>query len=257
MSAADPHRLASQEVAQARQVDQVCDRFEAACQAGQRPRIEDYLGEAVEPERSVLLAELFKVEVAYRQRAGENPRPDDYRQRFPSLDLAALVITQDARQPTKDLAPGATPAAEVTRIRCPHCHHPLQLADDQPGEVLCPACGSSFHVRQARHTNSSGPMRPLGKFQLLERVGLGAFGAVWRARDTVLDRIVALKIPHASLLSSEVDQQRFYREARAAAQLRHPGIVTVHEVQTLEGLPTLVADFIDGVPLKDLLEIRR
>jgi hypothetical protein len=48
---------------------------------------------------------------------------------------------------------------------------------------------------------------------------------------------VALKIPHASLLTSEADLERFHREARAAAQLRHPGIVTVHEVQTLEGLP--------------------
>src|SRR5262249_18128472 len=56
---------------------------------------------------------------------------------------------------------------------------------------------------------------------------------------------------------SESDLRRFHREARAAAQLRHPGIVTVHEVQTLEGLPTIVADFIEGVPLKDLLEVRR
>jgi hypothetical protein len=56
-------------VAVARHMDQVCDRFEAVCQAGQRPRIEDYLGEAPEPERSVLLAELLKVELAYRRRA--------------------------------------------------------------------------------------------------------------------------------------------------------------------------------------------
>jgi WD40 repeat protein/serine/threonine protein kinase/tetratricopeptide (TPR) repeat protein len=241
----------------ARRVDQACDRFEAAWQSGPRPHIEDYLGETPEPERSVLLAELFKIELAYRQRAGETPRPDDYQQRFPSLDVAALLITQDGRQQTKEVARGATTASGVTRIRCPHCHNSLQLVDNQHGEVLCPVCGSSFHVREARHTATTGSMRPLGKFQLLERVGLGAFGAVWRARDTVLDRIVALKIPHASLLSSEVDQQRFSREARAAAQLRHPGIVTVHEVQTLERLPTLVSDFIDGVPLRDLMEIRQ
>jgi serine/threonine protein kinase/WD40 repeat protein/Tfp pilus assembly protein PilF len=142
-------------------------------------------------------------------------------------------------------------------IRCPHCQNPIHLSDKRPEEVLCPACGSSFRVREAQHTSTAGGMRPLGKFQLLERVGLGAFGAVWRARDTELDRIVALKIPHASLLSSAADLERFYREARAAAQLRHPGIVTVHEVQTLESLPTIVSDFIHGVPLKDLLEVRR
>src|SRR5690349_23128345 len=143
------------------------------------------------------------------------------------------------------------------RIRCPHCHNPIQLVDDRSDEVLCPVCGSSFRLREARQTSTTDTMRWLGKFQLLERVGLGAFGAVWRARDTELDRIVALKVPHASLLASEADLERFHREARAAAQLRHPGIVTVHEVQTLDGLPTIVSDFIDGMALNDLLQVRR
>src|SRR5262249_33956410 len=71
------------------------------------------------------------------------------------------------------------------------------------------------------------------------------------------DRIVALKIPHASLLSSAVDLERFHREAQAAAQLRHPGIVSVHDMQTLDGLPTLVEEFVTGVSLRDLLETRR
>jgi len=61
-------------------------------------------------------------------------------------------------------------------------------------------------------------MRQLGKFQLLERVGLGAFGAVWRAWDTELERTVALKIPHANMLSSKSELERFHREARAAAR---------------------------------------
>src|SRR5262249_33392267 len=108
-----------------------------------------------------------------------------------------------------------------------------------------------------RQTTTTSGTRPLGKFQLLERVGVGAFGAVWRARDTELDRIVALKIPHTGLLTAANDLERFHREARAVAQLRHPGIVTVHEGQTLEGLPTIVSEFIEGVPLKDLLEVRQ
>src|SRR5439155_13463123 len=51
--------------------------------------------------------------------------------------------------------------------------------------------------------------------------------------------------------------ERFHREARAAAQLRHPGIVTVHDVVVLEDLPTIVEDFITGVPLRDLLQTGR
>jgi WD40 repeat protein len=255
-------------------VDNVCDRFEAAWQSAEstahRPRIEDYLGDTPEPERSALLHELIALEIEYRRQAGEHPSTEEYYTRFPSIDVAQLTgvfATQASAGPVAAATvakpvhasdgaerPHATP---VIRIRCPHRHNPIQLGDDQPDDVLCPACGSSFRVREARQTTTTGGMRPLGKIQLLERVGLGAFGAVWRARDVELDRIVALKIPHASLLTSKADLERFHREARAAAQLRHPGIVTVHEVQMLEGLPTIVSDFIDGVPLKDLLEVRR
>jgi WD40 repeat protein len=151
----------------------------------------------------------------------------------------------------------ATPTAATTRLRCPHCHNPIVLADGPGDEVLCPGCGGSFRVRDARLTDTVDTSRPLGKFQLLQRVGQGGFGAVWKARDTVLDRVVALKIPHTGLLTEAEDLERFHREARAAAQLRHPGIVTVHEVLTLEGLPTIVSDFVQGVTLKDFLEARR
>src|SRR5262249_57167340 len=71
------------------------------------------------------------------------------------------------------------------------------------------------------------------------------------------DRTVALKVPHVGLLATPALLERFHREARAAAQLRHPGIVSVHEVLALEGQPVLVSDFISGIPLKDLLELRR
>jgi serine/threonine-protein kinase len=59
-------------------------------------------------------------------------------------------------------------------------------------------------------------MRRLGKFQLLERIGVGGFGAVWKARDTELDRLVAVKLSHAGTLENDADRQRFIREGRAA-----------------------------------------
>jgi tRNA A-37 threonylcarbamoyl transferase component Bud32 len=100
-------------------------------------------------------------------------------------------------------------------------------------------------------------VRSLGRFQLLAQVGMGAFGAVWRARDPQLDRLVAVKLLHPGLVSSAADRERFQREARAAAQLRHPGIVTVHEVTALDGVPAIVSDFIDGVTLREFLAARR
>jgi WD40 repeat protein/tRNA A-37 threonylcarbamoyl transferase component Bud32 len=165
---------------------------------------------------------------------------------------------QPPKVPRRAGSTGETPALPAAeRLRCPHCYNPIRMTDYETEEVLCPGCGGSFRVCDARHTQTGSPSRPLGKFQLLERVGQGAFGAVWKARDTELDRIVALKIPHTGLLTAGDDLERFHREARAAAQLRHPGIVTVHEVATLNGLPALVADFVHGVPLRDLLQVRR
>jgi WD40 repeat protein/tRNA A-37 threonylcarbamoyl transferase component Bud32 len=154
-------------------------------------------------------------------------------------------------------SPARTPTAAGVQVRCPHCHSPLHLSDEKSDEVLCPGCGGSFRLREARHTDTSSPMNTLGRFQLLERVGLGGFGAVWRARDTTLDRIVALKIPHTGLLTEKEELERFQREARAAAQLRHPGIVSVHEVTALNGLPVIVAEFVQGAPLRDLLQMHR
>src|SRR5262249_781698 len=142
------------------------------------------------------------------------------------------------------------------RVRCPHCGNPIQLSDERAEDVLCPACGSPFQVQDTRATTTTSGTQQLDKFQLLDRVGLGAFGAVWRARDTELDRLVALKIPHASLLASTTDRERFYREARAAAQLRHPGIVPVHDVGRVGGVPVIVSDFISGVTLREYIRER-
>ncbi len=250
----------------ARRVDAVCYRFELAWKAAtapnQRPCLADYVSDSPEPERAALLSNLIAVDIAYRRQAGEDPKEEDYRQYFASLDQVQAARTINV--PPVGAAPkGDQPlpqpalAPRATRIRCPHWHNPIQIIDDRAEDVLCPGCGSSFRLRDARHTTTQGRMRPLGKFELLERVGVGAFGAVWRARDTQLDRIVALKIPHAGSLTEPEDLERFAREARMAAQLRHPGIVTVHEVQMLEGRPAIVSDFIDGVPLKDLMEVRK
>jgi serine/threonine protein kinase/WD40 repeat protein/tetratricopeptide (TPR) repeat protein len=257
---------------QAQRIDQACDRFEAAWKSagssGARPRIEDALQEVSEEDRPRVLRELLHLDIFYRRQLGETPQPGDYQSRFPSLDAASLAACFAASPPTADMtstpSPGVraeTPAADSTplsrRFRCPHCHNPIQLANDHSDEVLCPGCGSSFRLREAKETISATPMRPLGKFQLLERIGTGGFGAVWRARDTTLDRIVALKIPHTGLLTAAEELERFQREARAAAQLRHPGIVHVNEVVTLDGLPIIVSDFVIGVSLKELLETRR
>ena len=106
-------------------------------------------------------------------------------------------------------------------------------------------------------TGDSTLPKAIGKFELLEVVGRGAFGIVYRARDRDLDRIVAIKIPKNGQFGSQEEQDRFVREARTVAQLNHPGIVHIHEVGHTGQLPYLVSDFVQGLTLRDLLHQRR
>ena len=97
---------------------------------------------------------------------------------------------------------------------------------------------------------ADGPVR-IGKFELLGKLGDGSFGYVFRARDTDLDRDVAVKIGRAGSLASEEEIQAFLREARAAAQLNHPRIVSIHDSgQTDDGVCYLVSELIVGDTLQ-------
>ncbi len=97
----------------------------------------------------------------------------------------------------------------------------------------------------------SDKMQTLGKYQLLEKIGEGGFGVVYRARDPLLERDVAIKVLRADLASAPDFVERFRREARLAASLRHPNIVTVIEVGEQDGRYYLVMDDLPGVSLKN------
>ncbi len=143
-------------------------------------------------------------------------------------------------------------------VRCPHCHQSIELVqDDLALDVLCPSCGDSFNLISG-DTETGELLEPhrIGQFELLERVGVGKFGSVWRARDTQLDRIVAVKIPRKDQLDA-AEVEMFFREARTAAQLRHPNIVGVHEIGRDEDSIYIVSDFVQGVNLHEWLTAKR
>jgi serine/threonine protein kinase len=100
--------------------------------------------------------------------------------------------------------------------------------------------------------------RRLGKFELLAALGSGSFGQVYRARDTELDRLVAIKVLRAGSLANEQEVDRLTREAKSAARLKHPGIVSLFDFgQTPDGAPFLVEEFIEGRTLAEQLSAAR
>ena len=144
------------------------------------------------------------------------------------------------------------------RLQCPHCQAAILLsADASWSKVNCSACGHDLKlVDDDWGANGLQPGSVLGRFELLECIGSGGFGVVWKARDPQLDRVVALKLPRRGELT-DGEAELFFREARAAAQVRHPNIVSIHEVGRDGDAIYLVSDFVDGLPLSDCLKGQR
>jgi serine/threonine protein kinase len=118
-----------------------------------------------------------------------------------------------------------------------------------PRDILA-AVRSLHGERRGRCDPTEEGPRHVGKFELLEKLGIGSFGHVFRARDTELDRTVAIKMLRAGRLASREEVDRFLREARSAAQLHHPGLVALHGIgETEEGLFYLVEEFVQGETL--------
>lgn len=93
----------------------------------------------------------------------------------------------------------------------------------------------------------------LGHYEILALIGRGGMGEVYRARDTRLDREVALKVLPAGMAADPTRLERFLREARTVAGLNHPHIVTLHAVEEADGVRFLVMELVDGQPLDAIL----
>jgi hypothetical protein len=202
------------------QVLAICDRFAEAWKQGRRPHIEDYLGDVAEPGRLALLGALIELDMHYRRQAGENPTAEEYRERFPDVDLSVSVPTI-----LQSLTPPPDPSAP----------------DPVPASVL----------------EAAEPVR-LGRYRIRGNLGSGGFGVVYKVYDEDLSRDVAIKVPHRHRITSLEDIETYLAEARILASLNHPGIVTVYDLgRTEEGLCYVVSRVIEGSDLKTRLEKAR
>ena len=157
-------------------------------------------------------------------------------------------------------AKAAEPALETERkrkqesIACPACHAPIddtlaQGMESDTAESVCGNCGRRVFIRHEPLVDR------VANFELLERLGSGGFGTVWRALDTRLDREVAVKIAKRRPADTN-DNGTFVREAKAAAQLQHPNIVSTFEVGQDRDTAFIASELIEGMSLKQRLEQR-
>src|SRR5712692_352946 len=86
----------------------------------------------------------------------------------------------------------------------------------------------------------------LGPYEILSALGAGGMGDVYRARDTRLDRIVAIKILPSGIAAREEVRQRFEREARAVSSLNHPHICSLYDIGQQDGIDFLVLEYLEG-----------
>jgi len=148
--------------------------------------------------------------------------------------------------------------------KCPQCGAVLP-ANAPAG--LCPACLLKAGAMADTVTDAKQPpFQPptvaelAAKFpqlEILELIGTGGMGAVYKARQKELDRVIALKILPPGIGDDPAFAGRFAREAKALAKLNHPGIVTIYDFGRADGLFYFLMEFVDGVNLRQLLHAGR
>ena len=222
------------------QIRQITEEWLRQWAAGEPSTIESLVEDHPDlmPELGEELPKLMKI-----AQAGPGSYKDDL-----GDDVDVSTLAQERRRPDSD----------GLCIRCPHCHNPIELLFDAPlSDITCRACGSAFSLAgHGTPTHMAPPLKTVGHFELVSRLGMGGFGTVWKAHDTELDRTVAVKIPRKGQLDP-IQEEQFLREARVAAQLRHPNIVSVHEIGREGATLYIVSDLVRGVPLSEWLTVQR
>ncbi len=191
------------------------------------------------------------------------------------LFLLALIVFAGGilvfllRKPKNTSTPLQTSPPLGASQKCPKCG--ATMPQDSP-EGLCPRClvamnlATQTEVPGDQKTPKSPPEPPLPvddvaklfpQLEILECLGRGGMGAVYKVRQPRLDRVVALKIISPEKQGNQKFADRFEREARALAKLHHPNIVTVYDFGEVQGNFYLLMEFVDGLTLRQLLQTRK
>ncbi len=192
-------------------IDAVCMEYERLCKAGEMPALEAKLRAFSPAEQEPALRELLGLEIYYRRLRGEQPAAEEYRRRFPGQER---VIDS--------------------------------LLERENGMGSVGSGTTSVDRRTASATVPNRLPETVGGYEILEELGRGGMGIVYKARQARLNRLVALKMILHAEYATDADLARFRTEAEAIARLQHPNIVQVHEIGDHDGTPFLSLEFCPG-----------
>ncbi len=257
-------------------IDQRCDRYEADWRAGREPRIADFLDDTRDEIRVALWLQLVLIDRELREGRGETPTLADYRESCPDrgvfLDLSTdefdPVVQPDAepKLPAGSVAepkPGLTLGMEGIAERLARPAGPAvdpETTTAASSDAVTNANGSPSTVGPPRDGHVEGldglararPGTEFGQYILLEKLGSGGMGVVFKARHRRLNRLVAIKMIKTGVLADDRHIRLFRAEAESVAALDHPHIVPVLDSGEYEGLLYYTMKLVDGRDLSQL-----
>lgn len=225
-------------------MDKLCDEFEAVLKLGEDPSIEEFLTRVRESERSSFRQELTVLRDQYRAKAqkkeGAPPLGKD-----PSLQTFIDTL----------LETGLMTRAEVDEFRAtlPEDEQP-ETAEDLAKVLYRHQKLTRFQTQAVFQGRTKGLV--VGNYVVLDKIGKGGMGHVYKAQHRRMKREVALKVLPSHIARQKTAVERFHREVIAAARLSHPNIVTAYDADEADGVHFLVMELVEGVDLNKLVRSR-
>jgi serine/threonine protein kinase len=210
------------------------------------------------PARRAALVELVKIDLARQWQIGRRVKLESYLKALPELGTADSIAPEliEAEMAARRSSGATLHPADLVK-RFPRQADALKSATSPEAETLPPggpssSTGTVDAPSRPAPAPASLPER-FGRYRILRQLGKGGMGTVYLARDTELDRQVALKVPRFADDTNPAVIERFAREARAAAGLAHPNLCPVFDVGQIDGIRYVTMAYIEGQPLSELI----